>query len=123
MKQKQRPVPPPPIHPVVPAIEEKPFPKPSEKKEFPKTSNKCAWRNSLPVKTTLEVRYFIYIEYLARLLYFIKIRQLYDTLPFDDPNGGVWKQGYDLEYNTSQWTSNRKLKIVLMPHSHCDPGI
>jgi hypothetical protein len=56
-------------------------------------------------------------------LYFIKIRQLYDTLPFDDPNGGVWKQGYDLVYNTSQWTSDNKLKIVLMPHSHCDPGI
>jgi len=54
---------------------------------------------------------------------FIKIRQLYDTLPFDDPNGGVWKQGFDIEYDQSQWTVDNKLKVILMPHSHCDPGI
>ncbi len=53
---------------------------------------------------------------------FIKIRQLYDKLPFDDPNGGVWKQGYDIEYDQSQWTPDKKLKVILMPHSHCDPG-
>jgi alpha-mannosidase II len=52
----------------------------------------------------------------------LKIRQLYDTLPFDDPNGGIWSQGFDIQYNASQWTSTNKLKIILMPHSHCDPG-
>ncbi len=56
------------------------------------------------------------------MIYLIKIRQLYETLPFDDPNGGVWKQGFDLEYNPSQWTAEKKLKVILMPHSHCDPG-
>ncbi|CAF0864430.1 unnamed protein product [Rotaria sordida] len=49
-------------------------------------------------------------------------QQLYDSLPFDNQNGGVWLHGFDIQYNTSQWTSNNKLKIILMPHSHCDPG-
>ncbi|CAF3081283.1 unnamed protein product [Rotaria sp. Silwood2] len=49
-------------------------------------------------------------------------RALYDNLPFDNQNGGVWIQGFDIQYNTSQWTSNNKLKIIIMPHSHCDPG-
>jgi alpha-mannosidase II len=48
---------------------------------------------------------------------------LYETLPFDDQNGGVWKQGFDIEYDKSQWTSDKKLNVILMPHSHCDPGI
>jgi alpha-mannosidase II len=47
---------------------------------------------------------------------------LYETLPFDNSDGGVWTQGFDIQYNTSQWTSKKKLKIILMPHSHCDPG-
>ncbi len=52
----------------------------------------------------------------------MKIRQLYESLPFDDPSGGVWKQGFDIHYDPSQWTADKKLKVVLMPHSHCDPG-
>ncbi len=48
---------------------------------------------------------------------------MYETLPFDDQNGGVWKQGFDIEYDKSQWTSDKKLNVILMPHSHCDPGI
>ena len=47
---------------------------------------------------------------------------MYETLPFDNPNGGVWVQGFDLQYNQSQWNASNKLKIILMPHSHCDPG-
>ncbi|UJR15510.1 hypothetical protein I4U23_002451 [Adineta vaga] len=65
---------------------------------------KCIWRTLSPINTTFE------------------IRQLYERLPFDDQNGGVWGQGFDIQYNESQWTSADKLKIIVMPHSHCDPG-
>ncbi|CAF1114091.1 unnamed protein product [Adineta ricciae] len=66
--------------------------------------SKCFWRISSPMNTTFN------------------IRQLYERLPFDNQNGGVWTQGFDIQYNTSQWTATNKLKIIVMPHSHCDPG-
>ncbi|CAF2556746.1 unnamed protein product [Rotaria sp. Silwood2] len=106
-KQSARPVPPPPVPLAVSKTEppaEKPIPIPSETEKVSNTLNRCIWRNSSPVNTTFE------------------IRQLYDTLPFDDVKGGVWTQGFDITYDPSQWTSNNKLKIILMPHSHCDPG-
>ncbi|CAF1276084.1 unnamed protein product [Rotaria sordida] len=106
-EQIVRPVPPPPTHLVAPNFEiheEKSISKPIETEKVSNTINRCIWRNSSPVNTTFE------------------IRQLYNTLPFDDEKGGVWTQGFDITYDPSQWTSNNKLKIILMPHSHCDPG-
>ncbi|CAF3685423.1 unnamed protein product [Adineta steineri] len=72
--------------------------------KFEQINTQCTWRTSSPTNTSFE------------------IRQLYDSLPFDNQNGGVWGQGFDIQYNTSQWTPDNKLKIILMPHSHCDPG-
>jgi len=107
-KQRQRPVPPPPAPVAVPQQEEipdeKPAVKPTEKIRSSNGNNRCTWRNTSPVSTTFE------------------IRQLYESLPFDDVNGGVWKQGFDITYDTAQWTNEKKLEIILMPHSHCDPG-
>ncbi|UJR31177.1 hypothetical protein I4U23_018684 [Adineta vaga] len=111
-KQKAHPIPPPPpVRPAEPEREpevevpkEKPIVKTTEKKEIPNAKERCAWRESSPTKTTFE------------------IRQLYDKLPFDDVDGGVWKQGFNIHYSPSQWTSSKKLKVILMPHSHCDPG-
>ncbi len=49
---------------------------------------------------------------------------VYDTIPFDNPNGGAWKQGWDVQYDEKEVVDNKqnKLKVFVVPHSHCDPG-
>ena len=47
---------------------------------------------------------------------------VYEELPFDDVNGGVWTQGWDVQVDASRFSDNNKLKVFLIPHSHNDPG-
>lgn len=47
---------------------------------------------------------------------------LYSQLPFDNPDGGVWAQIFDIKYDPVEVKKQKKLEVIVMPHTHCDPG-
>jgi alpha-mannosidase II len=50
----------------------------------------------------------------------IDMRDMSATLAFEDKDGGVWKQGWDVIPKATSEAA--PLKIFVVPHSHCDPG-
>ncbi|XP_054164491.1 alpha-mannosidase 2-like [Oppia nitens] len=52
----------------------------------------------------------------------ISLSDVYEELKFDNTDGGVWKQGWELIVNETAFTKANKLKVFVVPHSHNDPG-
>ncbi|VDO08175.1 unnamed protein product [Rodentolepis nana] len=51
----------------------------------------------------------------------IEMDSLYDRIPFENKDGGVWKQGFEIPYDPLD-QDIQELEVIILPHSHQDTG-
>lgn len=81
--------------------------------------------NTFTVLTVIINMFYLYTHgtfiSIIKYLCVFQLLDVYDILPFDNPNGGAWKQGFEIRYQGNEW-DEQPLELFLVPHSHNDPG-